>query len=248
MLSRHARKEWLTILIIGAMLTITVLIDGWQWLALATVPLTIALLLFFRDPDRSIPSPRGVMVAPADGTISSVHDVDNYEPLEESAVCIRIFLSVFNVHINRSPCHGVVRSLAHKPGKYMNALNPQSAEENESVLMVLEHPFNGRPVAAVRQVSGMLARTIANTTAVGDTLQRGQRIGLIKLGSTTELYIPKSMHPQVMVREGDKVKGAISILANVQPPRRDKATPEWVEGSDDADEKIETVDAEANGS
>lgn len=242
MLSPHARKEWLTILIIGAMVTITVTIAGLWWISLLVVPLTIGLLLFFRDPDRSIPSPRGVMVAPADGTISSVHDVEKFEPLEEDAVCIRIFLSVFNVHINRSPCHGVVRSLTHKPGKYMNALNPQSAEENESLLMVLEHPFNSKPVAAVRQVSGMIARTIVNTTEIGQTLQRGQRIGLIKLGSTTELYIPKSMLPQVMVREGDKVKGAISILANVQPPKRDKPTPEWAEGGEVPENEI--VEAE----
>lgn len=248
MLSKHARKEWLTILIIGVMITITVIVAGLWWLSLLTVPLMIGLLLFFRDPDRPIPSPRGVMVAPADGTISSVHDVDNYEPLEEDCVCIRIFLSVFNVHINRAPCHGVVRSISRKPGKYMNALNPQSAEENESVLMVLEHAFNGKPVAAVRQVSGMIARTIVNTCEVGQTLQRGQRIGLIKLGSTTELYIPKSMLPQVMVREGDKVQGAISILANVQPVKRDKPTPQWVEDGDAQAQETEPVDAEVNGS
>lgn len=221
MLSPYARKEWLTILAVGGAVAAALLLlspGNLWWLAGLVFLTAILLATFFRDPGRSVPPARGVIVAPADGRVSSIHELDHFEPFGEGATCIRIFLSVLDVHINRAPCHGMVASITHKPGEYLNALNPRSAEVNESNLIVLVHPVQRRPVAAVRQVAGMLARTIHCAPKEGQVVQRGSRIGIIKLGSTTEVYLPASAQPRVQVVEGDKVKAGSSIVAIVATP------------------------------
>jgi len=227
MLSKYAKNEWLAIIVIAALLSASLALVQLWWLATLVIVLAVVTLLFFRDPDRPMPTQRNIVVAPADGKVTSVHELEHFEPLEGPATCVRIFLSVFDVHVNRSPCHGQVRSITHTPGKHGNALNPDSVEDNENNLIVLEHPIRGHPVAAVRQVSGMIARTIACGVEEGQTLQRGQRIGMIKLGSTTELYLPAKLHPQIQVREGDRVQGGVTVLAHVSPPenKADSDTP-----------------------
>ncbi len=215
MLSSYGKYEWLTITAVGLMLTVTCAMLGWWWALLLILPVTAALLAFFRDPNRRTPSQRGAVIAPADGRISSIHEVEHFEPFGGPATCIRIFLSVLDVHINRSPCHGQVSSITHKPGDHKNALNPESAETNESNLIVLNHPIKGHPLAAVRQVSGLFARTIACGVHEGDVVQRGQRIGMIKLGSTTELYLPAEQQPQVAIGQGQKVYAGLTVLASV---------------------------------
>ena len=214
-LSEYGKREWLTILAIGVMLTATFFYVGLWWIAIVVIIADLALLSFFRDPERRTPSQRGMVTSPADGKISSIHDVQNFEPLGEDAVCVRIFLSVADVHVNRSPLHGIVASVTHKPGDHLNALNPQSAEVNESVLIVLHHPIRRYPVAAVRQVAGLIARTIVCATRPEQILQRGQRYGMIKMGSTTELYLPVSAKPQILVQQGQMVKGGLTVLAKV---------------------------------
>lgn len=217
MLSKHAKPECITIAAVGLMIsTVVVMIKLW-WLLILTLPLTLGLLLFFRDPERRTPSQRGVMVAPADGRISSVHELEHFEPLEGPAVCIRIFLSVFDVHVNYSPYHCAVHSITHTPGEHKNALNPESAEDNENNLLVLMHPNRRYKMAAVRQVAGLIARTIVCHAHEEQVLQRGQRIGLIKLGSTTELYIAKDLSPRLQIKEGQKVVGGMTILAQITP-------------------------------
>jgi phosphatidylserine decarboxylase len=218
MLSPHARNEWLTIAGLGVLLSVAAGVFELWWVIPICVLVALAGLLFFRDPDRAIPSQRNAVVAPADGRVSSVHEIEHFEPFDGPAVCIRIFLSVFDVHINRCPCHGRVHSITHKPGAHRNALNPDSAEVNENNLIVLEHPVKGHPVAAVRQIAGLLARTVVCTVEEQSILQRGQRIGLIKLGSTTELYLPTALKPQVAIQAGQKVSGAVTVLAMVTPP------------------------------
>lgn len=213
MLSGYARNEWLTILVVGLLLGIATAVVGLWWLTVVIALATAALVLFFRDPQRRVPTQRGAVVAPADGRVSSVHRVEHFEPFDEPAVCIRIFLSVLDVHINRSPCHGEVVSVTHKAGKHLNALNPDSAEANESNLIVMVHPIRRQPVAAVRQVAGLLARTIVCAVKEGQVLQRGERIGIIKLGSTTELYLPESLGPDVQVQQGQKVYAGRTVVA-----------------------------------
>lgn len=215
MLSAYAVKEWLTILAVGALLTIAAVVAGWWIVVVLLVLATAATLAFYRDPPRRTPSQRGAIVAPADGRISSIHEVEHFEPFDGPALCIRVFLSVLDVHINRAPCHGRVAHLAHTPGKHLNALNPQSAEDNESNLMILVHPIKGHPIAAVRQVAGLLARTIYCAAKVDDTLQRGQKFGIIKLGSTTEVYLPLTLKPRPNIEQGHKVLGGVTVIANV---------------------------------
>ena len=216
MLSAFGRREWITIAVIGLMVMVTLLVVGW-WLAAVVVLLaTTAALGFFRDPERQIPTQRGIMVSPADGRITSIHQVDHFDPFEESAVCIRIFLSILNVHVNRSPCHAMIESTLHHHGQHLSALNPKSAEVNEWNLIVMRHPTHGGPLAAVRQVAGQLARTIICGVNSKQIVQRGQRIGMIILGSTTELYLPASVQPQVTVEKGQKVYGGLTVLANIR--------------------------------
>lgn len=215
MLSSYAKIEWVTITILSMMLSGVLVFLGQGYWALLVLTLAAALLSFFRDPDRVMPTQRHVMVAPADGKVTSVHRIDHFEPFGEPVVCVRIFLSVFDVHINRCPTHCVVKSIEHRRGRHRNALKADSAEDNESNLIVLAHPVRGEPIAAVRQVSGMIARTIVCGVREGQILQRGERIGMIKLGSTTELYISEKLSPQVQVQTGQKVYGAVTVLANV---------------------------------
>lgn len=219
MLSPHARLEWLTILIVAALLAVAAGVLGglWWWAVPVCVLGGLAGALFFRDPDRSVPSQRNAIIAPADGRVSSIHEIEHFEPFDGPATCIRIFLSVFDVHINRCPCHGKVTSITHTPGQHRNALNPDSAEVNENNLVVLEHAVKGHPVAAVRQVAGAIARTVVCTAEEGMILQRGQRIGLIKLGSTTEVYLPATLRPQPSIGQGQKVKAGVSVIATVTP-------------------------------
>ena len=217
MLSGYAKREWSTVLAIGVLLSITVVAaDGGPWV-IPVVLVTAAMLAFFRDPHRRIPTERGLLVSPADGVVSSIHRLERFEPFDGPAVCVRIFMSVLVVHVNRSPCHGIVASVTHKPGDHLNALNPESAEVNESVLTVLLHPTGRHPVAAVRQVAGVLARTIVCIARPDLVLQRGQRLGIIKLGSTVELYVPEAAHPRIAVEQGQSVVGGLTVLARVGP-------------------------------
>ncbi|MCC7407644.1 MAG: phosphatidylserine decarboxylase family protein [Phycisphaeraceae bacterium] len=224
MLSSYARKEWSTILGIGLMLSVTFAVVGWWWLVGIVVLPTIAGLLFFRDPQRRTPTERGVMVSPADGHVSSIHRVDDFEPFGEPAVCVRVFLSVLDVHVNRSPCHSKVASLAYQPGEHRNALLAEASLVNESNLIVLLHPTTNKPIAAVKQIAGLIARRIVCGVKVGQILQRGQRIGLIKFGSTTELYVPESLQPQVLVEKGQRVKGGETALVRAAQPASEVTT------------------------
>ncbi len=218
MLSPHGKPQYVMIVAVSIALSALAVWLGLWWFTIPIAILSLALLAFFRDPERTVPVRRNIMVAPADGRISSIHEVEHFEPFGEGATCIRIFLSVLDVHINRSPCHGQVGPIMHKPGKYLNALKPESAEENEWVTFALFHPVRKNPVAAVRQVSGMIARTIVCAASEGQILQRGERFGMIKFGSTTELYVPKSFQPRVLVEKGAYVWGGETELMEVSPP------------------------------
>jgi len=173
----------------------------------AIVPLALAVffLWFFRDPERVIPSEAGAVVSPADGKVTSVAIVNvNGETFKS----ISIFLNVFNVHVNRSPVSGIVRGARYEPGKYLNAMNPASAEQNERNTVTIEG--EGHRVI-FKQIAGLLARRIVFTKQVGDSVRRGERVGLIKFGSRTDVLLDPSA--EVAVKVGDNVKGGSSILA-----------------------------------
>jgi phosphatidylserine decarboxylase len=157
------------------------------------------------------------MVSPADGTVSDITRLEDCDLVGGGpAVRIGIFLSVFNVHVNRSPCDGAVASITYKKGKFINAMShAQASSDNESNTIVLNEPGTTQPVCAVKQIVGLIARRIVCTPKVGQTVTRGERIGMIKFGSRTELYLPMHLDPQILVKEGDKVRGALDILATV---------------------------------
>jgi len=217
-LSPHGKPQYAVILISAALLGATFIYIGLWWVSIIVGVTALALLAFFRDPERIVPVRRNILVSSADGVVSSIHEVEMFEPFGEGAVCVRVFLSVLDVHINRSPCHGVVGPIVKKPGKYLNALKPESAEQNEWCTFPLLHPARKTPVAAVRQVSGMIARNIVCAVKEGTTLQRGERFGMIKFGSTTEVYVPKSFQPKVLVTLKQYVWGGKTEIMEVSPP------------------------------
>lgn len=186
------------------------LLAAWPW---AILPLLLAafFLWFFRDPERDIPQDPGLIVSPADGKVTEVARILTPEGERQR---ISIFLSVFNVHVNRSPVAGVLRQVTYTQGEYLNALNPESAVRNERNLAVVDCP-EGYSISFV-QIAGLLARRIVFTKRVGDRLQRGERVGLIKFGSRTDVVLPG--HAEVLVKVGDRVEGAATVLARVSAP------------------------------
>lgn len=192
---------------------------GWWWMIFPIGILWIAVAGFFRDPLGRRPrnDDHDAMISPADGRVSAVLQVPEHEATNgEPALVVRIFLSVLNVHVNRSPCDGTVRSITHRPGRYLDARSEESAKVNESNLIVLERP-NGDPVG-VRQVSGAIARRIVCPLNTGDELKRGHRFGMIKFGSTTELIVPDRAGNKTLVAVGDRVCGGVDILVELAPP------------------------------
>lgn len=184
------------------------------WLAnpvWAVVPLALAFffLWFFRDPERAIPSDPGAVVSPGDGKVTEVAPVTVGN---EKQLRISIFLNVFNVHVNRSPIAGVIRDVRYQRGKYLNAMNVASAEQNEQNIVTVEG--DGQKVV-FKQIAGLLARRIVFNLKVGDRLERGQRVGLIKFGSRVDVLLDSTA--RVNVKVGDHVKGGASILAYLEP-------------------------------
>jgi phosphatidylserine decarboxylase len=185
------------------------------WWPLALVPaIPLALVsYFFRDPRRNIPGGPGLMVAPADGRVSEITPVEHDEFIGGPAVRIGIFLSIFNVHINRAPCAARVLKLRYSPGKFLNALKPECTLCNENMWIGLEEEeYPHRPLV-VRQISGAIARRIVCDLKPGQMLPRGQKFGMIKLGSRTELILPQEEQLQIEVQVGQVVHGGETILA-----------------------------------
>jgi phosphatidylserine decarboxylase len=173
-------------------------------------------LWFFRDPERPVPAVAGAIVSPADGKVTDVGSIlaDGGE-----RVRISIFLNVFNVHVNRSPIAGVIGNVVYKRGKFLNAMDANSAEENEQNVVTVEG--DGQTVV-FKQIAGLIARRIVFYKKIGDRVALGERVGLIKFGSRVDVVLPPDV--QVAVRVGEHVKGASSILAYA-PARAELAAP-----------------------
>jgi phosphatidylserine decarboxylase len=215
MLSSFGKREWMTILAVGGVIFIGCLLMRYWWLAGMVLVATLCGLAFFRDPRRPIPMLRGLAVSPADGKVTAVDDLEYFEPFAGPARRVRIFLSVFDVHVNRAPLQGRVVSVERIAGEHRNALKAGSADRNESALIVLHHPATKQPVAAVRQIVGAVARRIVCQTTIGDILQRGQRYGMIKFGSTVELFLPNPRQLAMQVAVGDRVRGGATVIAEL---------------------------------
>lgn len=213
-LTRYGWKQWLAITLALVFISAIVAYVQW-WLALVPIfILWVALVSFFRNPWRKIPSnlPDGMMLSPADGVVSAIEIVDEHETVEGPAVIIRIFLSVLNVHINRVPCDCVLAKATYRKGKFLDARTEESAKVNESNTLFFTRDSEQ---FGVRQVSGKIARRIVCPIQVGDTFKRGQQFGMITYGSTTELILPRPHDVTTHVQKGDVVRGGLTRLATL---------------------------------
>ena len=194
-------------LLVVAALLVWFTAGNWAW-GVAPVLLAAFFLWFFRDPQRTIPSAPGLIVSPGDGLVTEAVSIVTPDGARQR---ISIFLNVFNVHVNRSPIGGVLTCVRYQKGKYLNAMNPASADRNEQNAVTVKG--NGFEVT-FKQIAGLLARRIVFNLTEGDTVERGQRVGLIKFGSRVDVILPAEAVLKVKV--GQKVKGGESVLAAMQ--------------------------------
>ncbi len=215
LLTKYGLREWLTATLIAVVLLVLfVRLDLW-WAVAVVVVLWLAVAMFFRDPLRRAPRdlPPGAMLSPADGRVSAVSRAEHHEAAGGPAVVIRIFLSVLNVHVNRLPCDGEVVALKYTRGRFHDARTPECPLENESQLVTVK--VDGGRTIGVRQIAGKVARRIVCGLRPGDRIDRGRRYGMIKFGSSTELILPQESVTEIHVREGDRVRGGVTLLATV---------------------------------
>jgi phosphatidylserine decarboxylase len=192
---------------LGMLLVAAVLLWLTHLAVLAIIPLLLGgfFLWFFRDPQRIIPNSPGLVVSPADGKIT---DISSTQLNGMPCTRISIFLNVFDVHVNRSPISGVIKSVVYKKGQFGNAMSEASADANEQNIVTME----GEGMTVIfKQIAGLLARRIVFNHKPGDVLVRGQRVGLIKFGSRTDVIFPQPS--EIKVKLGDHVKGGATILA-----------------------------------
>lgn len=184
--------------------------QSWYW-SILPILLAAFFLWFFRDPERTIPGGDGIIVSPGDGLVTETAAISTPDGPRQR---ISIFLSVFDVHVNRSPIGGVLSRVHYQKGEYLNAMNPASADRNEQNAVTIrgEGPDTGLEVT-FKQIAGLLARRIVFSLSEGQAVARGQRVGLIKFGSRVDVIFPAGA--DLRVRVGDRVKGGASVLAVV---------------------------------
>jgi phosphatidylserine decarboxylase len=194
---------------IGPLALVTALLFafGLRTPASILLALTLFVLFFFRDPERVVPEGKGLVVAPADGKVIVVKDV--YEPdyLKQDVKQISIFLSVFNVHVNRVPLGGTVEAVKYIPGKFLVASADKASTDNEQTAMVISA---GKDRILVKQIAGIIARRVVCYAKPGDRVQTGERYGLVRFGSRVDLFLPKDA--DLMVAVGDRIKGARDVI------------------------------------
>jgi phosphatidylserine decarboxylase len=218
--ARHGFAEMLLFtlayLVLGVAWAAGALAVHWLfWIPLVALSLLeLEIVTFFRDPERTIPSDADALVSPADGTVTHIEETE--EPEFGKALRISIFLSIFNVHVNRCPRDAEVTNVRYFPGAYLDARNPESAVRNEQLWIDLLEPGSKRPLR-VKQISGAIARRIVCWLKAGDTLKKGERIGMIKLGSRTDVLVPADAAQEVCVKVGDKVAGGATMLLRLKP-------------------------------
>ena len=188
----------------------------WPVIELILIAVLAWLLSFFRDPQRIVPTDPKNLLSPADGTVHDIETVDDPQFIGQKAVRIGIFLSIFNVHINRAPCQAKVTGIMYKKGEFRDARHTDAGKLNESndVTMIRLSEPNDKLV--IRQISGAIARRIVCQTKPGDVLSAGEQFGMIKFGSRTELYFPAGSKIKCMVNVDDRVKAGMTVLARYE--------------------------------
>jgi phosphatidylserine decarboxylase len=210
-----ARAGWAEVIVYGgglALLTVTMTIV-FPWLAPLPASMLVFVIAFFRDPPRRIPTEQNVVVSPADGRITDVTPIEWLDDFQGPAVKIGIYLSIFNVHVNRCPDSARVIRVTYYPGRFLNTRRPEAAMVNEHVTTLLESSLVANRTMLVKQVAGAFASRVVNEVRAGSQLIRGQKFGMIKFGSRTELYLSLSADLQLIVRPGDRVRGGVTLVA-----------------------------------
>jgi phosphatidylserine decarboxylase len=202
-----AEGRWIFVILIVLMLA-----SFWltPWLSLIFLILILYTLAFFRDPDREVPADPGSVVAAADGAIADIVEVEEGDVLKTKTRRVGIFLSIFDVHTNRAPIDGRVIYREHREGLCVDARRADCSEKNESMTWAFA---NSRATIVVRQLTGAIARRIVGWSQVGDELKKGDRFGMIRFGSRTEVYLP--LTATVLVKVGDHVSGGSTIIARL---------------------------------
>ncbi len=198
----------------AAFVTLIVALLGMTYLTLLGLVVTFCFCGFFRDPDRVIPNQPDSIVSPADGKVISADSVDRTPFLDGSCQKISIFMSVFNVHVNRIPFDGKVKKVSYSPGKFFAANLDKASLQNEHNAVLLE-TAKGKRITTV-QVAGLIARRIICRVQSGDEVSKGQRYGMICFGSRLDVYMPDDV--EIKVKVGDKVKAGSSIIGRFTMP------------------------------
>jgi phosphatidylserine decarboxylase len=202
-----AREGWpfiATLLGVGLALALFRL----PWVAVPVLLLGLFTAYFFRDPDRSVPADPRLVLSPADGKVIVVAPAPEGHPLGPGAMQISIFLSVFDVHINRAPISGTVTRVKYHPGDFLPAWDEKASLQNEQNAVTVE---GGGTAVEFKQIAGLIARRIVFNKREGDPVAAGERVGMIKFGSRVDVFVPASV--QVRVKNGDRVQGGLSVLA-----------------------------------
>lgn len=207
---------WVTLVLAWAVWLVPAGPFRWATLAVA-VFCWLFTLAFFRNPKRTPQGGPHSMIAPADGVVADITEIDEPSFVGERCVRIGIFLSVFDVHVNRAPCPGMIRHAVYRPGRFLDARHPDVSHANEANILGIE--AEGSVRAGLKfllvQLSGLIARRIISTHGVGDRLERGECYGMIKFGSRTELWLPLSAGATVTVAVGQRVKCGETVIAEV---------------------------------
>jgi phosphatidylserine decarboxylase len=213
-------------IVLGAMIVYFVVgvlyLSVWTIISIEAVLAVVLIwvLSFFRDPYRLCPKEANLLLSPADGEVTDIEIVKENDFIGEHAIRIGIFLSIFDVHINRAPCNAKVTRINYKKGRYKNAASPESGRVNESNDLYIIRTDSPKDRLIVRQVSGAIARRIVCATKEGQELSGGEKFGMIKFGSRTELYVPARANIKCLVQTGDKVKAGLTPLVRYEgtPP------------------------------
>ncbi|MDR3602730.1 MAG: phosphatidylserine decarboxylase family protein [Desulfosporosinus sp.] len=203
-----SRDGWLYLAIFAVLTVLAYWV--WPWLVILPGVVFLFIAFFFRNPERDIPTDELSLVSPADGVVMDVERVIEDQFLNGESIRVRIFLSIFNVHVNRSPMVGKVVFRAYRPGQMIPAFKSHASELNEKNYVGIQ---NKQLQILVTQVTGFIARRIVCWVKTGDILAKGERFGLIKFGSCTEIFVPTNV--EIMVSPGTKVRGGVSVIGRV---------------------------------
>lgn len=210
--TRYGTRELVaSVLLLGGATALT----AWllPWAAVVPVVLLAIAVAFFRDPQRTPPGDGDVVVSPADGRVADIEEVREDDFLQADALRVGVFMSVFNVHVNRSPLDGKVVFRDYRPGKFLNAMGAAASSQNECSLIGIERADGTRVL--VKQIAGLIARRIVTACDVGTELARGERLGMVKFGSRLEVYVPSSAGLELAVKVGDVVRAGSSAVGRL---------------------------------